>query len=101
MVKRSMIPARQSSFEHNDGAANERKLKGANARHETPQRLLRLVAQQRPEPGGERAEGSVGDQRAVALARPAGLDDVDEAAGPRRHHADAVGQHAPPRPAHA
>ena len=33
------------------------------------------------------------DDAAVALARPAGLDDVDEAAGPRRHHADAVGEH--------
>ena len=52
----------------------------------------------------------------VALARPAGLDDLHEAAGTRRHGADAVGQHgrlvervgdqqhggagAPPQPQH-
>ena len=52
-----------------------------------------MVAQRRPEPAGDLAEGRVRDDAAVALARPAGLDEVDEHARACRHHADAVGQH--------
>ena len=86
-------PGAAEQLQHNDGTANERKLKGANARHETPSAFFELLAQQRPEPAGQGAERRIGDQRGVALARPAGRHDVDEAAGPCRHHRDAVRQH--------
>src|SRR6185369_6297136 len=44
-------PGAAEQFDHNDGAANERKLKGANARHETPSAFFdssRSGAQSRP-----------------------------------------------------
>ena len=52
-----------------------------------------FLAQLGPQPRGDGAELLVRDDAAVARARPAGRDDVDEAAGPRRHDADPVGQH--------
>src|SRR5580700_8475134 len=57
------------------------------------ERLERFAAQAIPQPPGDLAERRLGDDLAVALARPAGVDDLDEAAGPRRHGADPVGQH--------
>ncbi len=58
-----------------------------------PSDFERFAAQIFPEPAGDLAESRVADDRAVALARPTGLDDLDETAGPRRHDADAVRQH--------
>ena len=56
--------------------------------------------QRAPQPRGECAECP--DQTTMRLSRSRGqpvLDQIDEAAGTRRHHADAVRQHAPLRPA--
>ena len=58
-----------------------------------PQRLHRLRAQQCPQPGGDRAEFRNGDDLAVAFTRPAGLDHLQDPAGPRRHHRHPVRQH--------
>ena len=67
-------------------------------------------------PSRDFAELRLTHDGAVALARPTGFDDFHEAAGPRRHGADTVGQHgrlvervgnqqhgragAPPQPQH-
>src|ERR1700739_898237 len=50
--------------------------------------LHRFPAQALPQAAGYLAEHRFGDDAAVALARPAGGDDVDEAARPRRHRAE-------------
>ena len=53
----------------------------------------RFTAQQLPQPAGNFAESGLGNDGAVALVRPAGLDDFDKTARPCRHRADAIGQH--------
>src|SRR5512134_1326556 len=90
-VKLGMTPRRQSASS------------SATARTMTQTRTIetllmshgphRLAAQQLPDPAGELAERFAGDDGRVALAWPAGGDDVEEAPGARRHHADAVGEH--------
>ncbi len=55
--------------------------------------LHRLDAQLVPQARGDLAEMRGRDHAIVAVARPAGAHEVDEAAGARGHHADAVGQH--------
>src|SRR5260221_10701648 len=80
------------------------------------ERLHRLATEVVPQPPGDLAECRFAHNRAVALARPAGLDHVEETARTCRHRADAVGQHgrlvervgdqqhrrvgAPPQPQH-
>src|SRR6202048_2518467 len=52
--------------------------------------LHRFHPQLVPQPRRDRAEMRIGDDAAVTLARPAGFDDIDEQARPRRHHADPI-----------
>src|SRR5215813_13614610 len=56
-------------------------------------RTQRLFAQPLPQAGRDGAEALIRHDAAVARAWPAGGHDIDEAAGPRRHDGDPVGQH--------
>src|SRR5437868_8036706 len=58
------------------------------------ERLHRLAAQVLPQPSGDFGKSRVADDLAVALARPAGDDDVEETPRTCRHRADAVGEHS-------
>ena len=98
MVSLSMTPVRHStssSATSSDRTSAVRIQRGAGHRPSPglPMAFMRLLAQRAPQPRRDRAELGRSHDAAVALARPVGLDDVDHAAGPRRHHADAVGQH--------
>ena len=59
-----------------------------------PMIFIDFAAELVPQPGGDRRRSAASPT--IWLSRSRGqpvVDDVDEAAGPRRHHADAVGQH--------
>src|SRR5207237_1666042 len=56
------------------------------------ERLDRLIAARSPKTAGDCAECRLRGEAAVAIARPSGLDQIDEYARTRRHHANAIGQ---------